>query len=276
MRKDASYALRNMAGNPGIFAVAIITLALGIGANTAMFSVIRAVLLRPLAFREPGRLVTIYAGIPHLNIAGAFIEYNTFVDWWRPRSSSFESIAAYTPASAILAAGDQPQRVHTLRMSASYLSVLGTKPAPGRDFLPEEDRPGARRVAILSDGLWKRRFGAQRDVLGRSIVLDKNEYTVVGVMPPGFDLDPADVYLPIAHSGARVSDMPSVGTYARLKRGVSLATAQADIDNLCRGWVRQYHYPQDWGAKVWKLHDHLVRRVQSGIVVLARRSRWSC
>src|SRR5690348_11962510 len=115
MRKDLWYALRNMAGNPGVFTVAVLTLALGIGATTAMFSVIHAVLLRPLPFREPGRLVTIYAGIPHLNIQGAFVEYNTFADWWRPRSRSFESIAAYTPASAVLTNGDQPQRVHILR-----------------------------------------------------------------------------------------------------------------------------------------------------------------
>lgn len=269
MRKDVLYALRNMAGNPGVFVIAVLTLALGIGANTAMFSVIRAVLLRPLPFQEPDRLVSIYAGIAHLNISGAFVEYNTFVDWWRPRNRAFESMAAYTPGSAILAAGDHPQRIHTLRVSASYLSVIGTKPALGRDFLPEEDQPGARRAAILGDGLWKRRFGAQRDVIGHSILLDKNDYTVVGVMPADFELDPADVYLPIAHSGARVQGMPSVGAYARLKRGVSLQAAQTDIDHLCRGWVRQYHYPEDWGAKVWILREHMVRNVRPSIMVLA-------
>jgi putative ABC transport system permease protein len=269
MRKDLWYALRNMAGNPGVFTVAVLTLALGIGATTAMFSVIHAVLLRPLPVREPDRLVTIYAGIPHLNIQGAFVEYNTFTDWWRPRSRSFESLTAYTPSSAVLASGDQPQRVHILRVSASYLSVIGTNPAFGRDFLPDDDRPGAPPVAILGDGLWKRRFAADRGILGRSILLDDISYTVVGVLSPDFDLDPADLYTPIAHSGARVAGMPSVGVYARLKHGVSIRTAQADIDSLCRGWVQQYHYPVDWGARVWSMHDHMVRGVRLSIIVLA-------
>jgi len=269
MQNDVSYALRNIARNPGVFIVALVTLALGIGANTAMFSVIRAVLLRPLPFREPDRLVTIYAGIPHLNIQGAFVEYNTFTDWWRPRNRAFESMTAYTPASAVLLAGDQPQRVHLLRISANYFSVIGIRPALGRDFLPEEDREGAPHVAILSDGLWKRRFGADRGMLGRQIVLDHALFTVVGVLAPGFDLDPAEVYVPIAHSGARAAGMPSVGVHGRLKRGVSVPFAQADIDGLCRGWVQQYHYPFDWGARVWPMHEHMVRNVRLSIVVLA-------
>ena len=268
MRKDLVYALRNMARNPGVFAVAMLALALGIGANTAMFSVIHAVLLRPLPFREPDRLVTIYAGIPHLNISGAFVEYNTFVDWWRPQNRSFDSMAAYTPGSAILIAGGQPQRIHTLRVSATYLSLLGVRPALGRDFLSEEDQAGARRVAILGDGIWKQRFGARRDVLGQSILLDKKDYTVIGVLPPDFALDPADAYLPIAHGGARVNGMPSVGAYARLRHGVSLQSAQADIDRLNRGWVQRYHYPADWGATIWKLHDRMVRTARPIILVL--------
>ncbi|HVP45450.1 MAG TPA: ABC transporter permease [Bryobacteraceae bacterium] len=269
MRKDIVYAVRNMAANPGVFIAAVLTLALGIGANTAMFSVIHAVLLRPLPFREPDRLVTLFAQIPHLNISGAFVEYNTFGEWWRDRSRSFDSMAAYTPESATLTAGDQPQRVLMYRVSATYLSVIGTTPVIGRDFLPEEDRPGAPRVAILSDGLWKRRFGGDRGLLGRPILLNKNAYTIVGILSPDFDLDPADVLTPIAQSTARAPDMPSVGTYARLKRGVSLEKAQAEIDALCRGWVQQYHYPRDWGARVWRMHDHMVRDVRSSIVVLA-------
>jgi len=269
MRKDLVYAVRNMAANPGVFIAAVLTLALGIGANTAMFSVIHAVLLRPLPFREPDRLVTLFAQIPHLNISGAFVEYNTFGEWWRDRSRSFDSMAAYTPESATLTAGDQPQRVLMYRVSATYLSVIGTSPAIGRDFLPEEDRPGAPRVAILSDGLWKRRFGGDRGLLGRPILLNKNAYTIVGILSPDFDLDPADVLTPIAQSTARAPDMPSVGAYARLKRGVSREKAQAEIDALCRGWVQQYHYPRDWGARVWLMHDHMVRDVRSSIVVLA-------
>lgn len=269
MRQDLVYALRNMARSPGVSAVAVLTLALGVGANTAMFSIIHAVLLRPLPVREPDRLATIWARIPGMNIEGAFVEYNTFADWWRARSHAFKSMAAYTPTTATLSLGHEPQRLTMLRVSASYLSVIGISTALGRDFLPEEDAPGARRVAILSDGLWKRRFGAIRDVVGRPITLDRNSYTVVGVLPPNFDFGPEDILTPIAQSTARVRNEPSVGAYARLKPGFTFQAAQAEIDGLCRGWVAQYDYPRDWGARVWPLHKYLVRDVRPSVILLA-------
>ncbi|MCW5978662.1 MAG: ABC transporter permease [Bryobacteraceae bacterium] len=268
MRRDLSYALRNMTRNPALFALAALTLAIGIGANTAMFSVTHAVLLRPLPYRDADRLVTIRAGIPRLNISGAFVEYNTFVDWWRARAGSFDAMTAFSPGTANLTSGDQPQRVRMLRVSDGFFPLLGVRPALGRDFLPGEDRPGAPRVAIISDGLWKRRFGGDPAVAGRSIVLDRASYEVVGVLPPDFDLHREDVFTPIAHSGARAPGMPTVGVYGRRKPGVALATAQAEIDSLCRGWVEQYGYPPDWGARVWPLRAFLVRDVRSSVVVL--------
>ncbi len=269
MRKDLLYAVRNMARNPGVSVVAVLTLVLGIGANTAMFSVIHTVLLRPLPLREPERLVTIWAGIPSMNITNASVEYNTFIEWWRARTHSFEAMSAYTPETANLTSGDQPQRVRMLRVSANHFSVVGTRPAAGRDFLAEEDRPGAPRVAIVGHGLWERRFGGDRALLGRAIVLDGKSYTVVGILPRGFDLHLQDVFTPIAHSGARDREMPTVGTYARLKRGVAVETAQAEIDGLCRGWVAQYRYPKDWGARVWPIREFMVRDVRSSVLVLA-------
>lgn len=268
MPKDFVFALRNMVRNPGLTAAAVLTLALGIGANTAMFSVIHAVLLRPLPFREPDRLVSIYARIPRLKIEGAHVEYNTFVEFWRPRNRSFEAMAAISPGSATLTSGELPERVRTERVSASFLDVIGSQTAYGRGFLPEEDKPGAPRVAILSDGLWKRRFGADRAIIGRSIVLDRNDYTVVGVLPASFDLVPADILTPIAHSGARAPGMPSVGTYARLKRGVTLEQAQSDINSLCAAWLAQYPYPRDWGAAVAFVKEDMVRHVKPSILVL--------
>jgi putative ABC transport system permease protein len=268
MRKDIAYALRSMARNPGLCAVAVLTLALGIGANTAMFSVIHAVLLRPLPLRDPDRLVGIWAGIPRLKIQGASVEYNTFVEWWRARSRSFEALAAHSPSSVNLTSGDQPQRVRMLRVSGNHFSMLGVRPSLGRDFLAAEDQPGAPRVALLSNGLWKRRFGADPAILGRSIELDRNSYTVVGVLPPDFDLNREDIFTPIAHSGARAPGMPTVGTYARLKPGVSVQAAQAEIDALCRGWVAKYRYPKDWGARVWPLREYLVRDVRASVLVL--------
>ena len=270
MFQDVSYGLRTMAKNPGVTAVAVITLALGIGANTAMFSVMDAVLLRPLAYRDPDRLVTIRAQIPSLNIIGAFIEYNTYGEWWKARNHSFESIAAFTPGSMNLTSGSEPERLLMFRVSAGFLRVAGMRPAAGRDFLPEEDQPGGPKVAILAHRLWQRRFGGDRAVVGRQISLDRAGYTVVGVLPADFELygDEVDVYLPIAASTARAPGMPTVGVHARLKPGVTLERAQAEIDSLCRGWVEQYHYPNDWGARIWTVRGFAVRSVRSSVVAM--------
>ena len=270
MFPDVFYGFRTMAKSPGVTAIAVLTLALGIGANTAMFSVVNAVLLRPLPYRDPGRLVTIRAQIPSMNIAGAFVEYNTYGEWWRARSRSFESMAAFTPGSAILTAGGDPERLTVYRVNAGFLSMIGVRLSLGRGFTPEEDQPGAARVAILSHSLWTRRFGGDRGLAGRPIQLDHNNYTVVGVLPPDFDFygQDIDVYAPLAASTARVSGMPSVGVHARLRPGVTVARAQAEIDALCRGWVDQYHYPKDWGARVMTIRDFLVRDVGSSMAAL--------
>ncbi len=270
MFQDVLYGLRTMAKSPGVTAVAVITLALGIGANTAMFSVMDAVLLRPLAYRDPDRLVTILAQLPSRNIFGAFIEYNTYGEWWKARSQSFESMAAYTPGSINLTSGSEPERLLVYRVNAGFTGMAGLRPLAGRDFLPEEDRPDGPKVAILAHRLWQRRFAGDRALIGRQISLDRASYTVVGILPPEFDLygDEVDAYLPIAASTARAPGMPSVGVHARLKPGVTLARAQAEIDSLCRAWVDQYHYPNDWGARVWRVRDYAVRTVRSSVIVM--------
>ena len=270
MNKDIRYALRSMARNPVVTAVVVLTLALGIGVNTAMFSVVNAVLLRPLPYKDSDRLVTILAQIPSMNIYGAFVEYNTFGEYWRARSRSFQSISAYEPLWMNLTSGDEPERVFAHRVNAGFLGMIGVRPELGRDFLPEEDQPGARLVAMVSHRLWQRRFGRNSALMGQAIVLDQNSYTVVGVLPAGFEFydREVDVYVPIASSTARVHGEPSVGVHARLKPGVSVQAAQAEIDGLCRRWVEATHYPKDWGAHVWPLHEHAVRDVRSSLVVL--------
>jgi putative ABC transport system permease protein len=271
MRKDMSYALRVMRGNPGVTAVAVLTLALGIGVNTAMFSVVNAVLLRPLPYKNPEQLVTIPAQIPSLKLFGAFVEYNTYAEWWRTQSRSFQSMSAYTPMWVNLTSGSEPERLFAHRVSAGFLAMIGVRPALGRDFLTGDDQPGAARVAMVGHGLWKRRFGEDPGVIGKPIMLDKNSYTVVGVLPQDFEFygREVDVYMPIAASTARAPGEPSVGVYARLRPGVSVAAAQAEIDGLCSRWVQQYHYPRDWGAHVWPLREYYVRDVRSSVVVLA-------
>ena len=271
MFKKILHALRSLMRTPGVVATVVITLALGIGANTAMFSVLNAVLLRPLPYKDSGRLVSLWAQIPSMNIYGAFVEYNTFVEYWRAQAKSFESMWAYTPETVNLTSTREPERLYLCRVNACFLKMIGSKPEYGRDFLPDEDQPGATRVAMLSHRLWVRSFGGDRAVLGAPIVMDQKTYTVVGVVPAGFDFygPEMDVYTPIAASPARVRGMPSVGVHARLKPGVSLAAAQAEIDGLCRRWVQNTHYPGDWGARVWTLHDHAVREVRTSLLVLA-------
>lgn len=271
MLEDILYGLRTMKKNPGVTAVAVVTLALGIGVNTAMFSVVNAVLLRPLPYLEPDRVLTIWATIPAMKIPIAFVEYNTYGEWWKAQSHSFETMSAYSPVALNLTSAGEPERLVGYRVTAGFLAVPGVRPALGRDFLPEEDKPNAQRVAILSDRLWKRRFSGDAGIVGRQVQFDRNSYTVVGVLPPGFELygAEADVWVPIAASYARVSGMPSVGVHARLKRGVTLAAAQAEIDGLCRRWLQQYPYPKTWGARVWPVRDFAVRDVRASVVVLA-------
>jgi len=264
------YAVRALARTPGVVATVVITLALGIGANTAMFSVINAVLLRPLPYKDPDRLVSISAQIPSMNIYGAFVEYNTFVEYWRAQNKAFASMWAYTPETANLTSTQEPERLYRCRVNAGFVSMIGAHPQLGREFTPQEDQPGAARVAMLSHKLWVRKYGGDAAILGRTLVMDRNAYTVVGVLPGDFDFygPEVDVYVPIAASSARVRGMPSVGVHARLNPGVSLAAAQAEMDGLCLRWIQNTHYPKDWGAQVWTLHDHAVRGVRTSLLVL--------
>lgn len=236
-----------------------------------MFSVVNAVLLRPLPYRDPGRLVAVLAQIPSRNIVGAHVEYNTYAEWWLTRTKSFESMSAFAPGSANLTLGNEAERVPFYRVTAGFLGLTGLAAQRGREFLPEEDRPGAARVAMLSEAIWKRRFGADPGVIGRTVLLDRNSYTVVGIVPPEFELYGAniDVYAPMAAITVRGPGAPTVGVHARLKPGVSVATAQAEIDGLCKHWVEQYGYPKGWGARVWPLRDFYVREVRTSMVVLA-------
>ena len=269
--QDARFALRTLAKNPGFTVVAAITLALGIGANTAMFSVVNAVLLRPLAYKDSDRLVCIWAEIPRMHITGAFVEYNTFAEYWRAESHSFESMVAYSPLWVNLTSARVPERLFAYRVNASFLSMLGVHPVLGREFVATEDQPGAPRVAMLSHRLWVRLFGGDPGLIGRSMTIDRDTYTVVGVLPPDFDFydREADIYMPIACSTARQRGEPTVGVNARLKAGVTVAAAQAEIDGLCRRWVEDTHYPKDWHARVWRVHDYAVRHVRLSVVVLA-------
>src|SRR5262245_9954452 len=173
---DLRYACRVLLARPGFSAVAVLTLALGIGANTAIFTVVNAVLLRPLPFREPDRLVLV------IERTGQFptltTSWQNYVDW-RDQARSFESFGAFRPLIMTIGGGSEPERVPAKMITASALPALGVAPALGRGFTADDDRAGAAGVVLLSDALWRRRFGASPDALGRALTLDSQRYTIV-------------------------------------------------------------------------------------------------
>src|SRR5499426_574977 len=179
--QDLRYGARMLLKRPGFTVVAVITLALGIGANTAIFSVVNAVLLRPLPCEDPDRLV-VFSTAPQQGHPEA-CSLPDFVDW-REQSRSFERMAAFTDRTFNLTGVGEAERLNGLAVTADFFPLLSIRPAFGRVFLPEEDRPGASGVAILSHNLWRRRFGSNPDMVGRAITLNGQDYTVVGIAPP--------------------------------------------------------------------------------------------
>jgi predicted permease len=244
--QDLKYGLRMLAKNPGFTAVAVFTLALGIGANTALFSVVNGVLLNPLRYSEPDRLVALYSRTA--DFAKSSISYPNFLDWVRD-NRSFSALAAYRQEDFNLTGMGEPERIPGEMISASFFPVLGVKPIIGRTFLPEEDQLGARPVAMISEGLWKRRFGSAPDALGRSLTLNGTGYTIVGVIPVGFrfaenNYQASDLYVPIGQwseptfRDRRASmGMDAVG---RLKPGVTFAQAKSDMEALGKHLAEQY------------------------------------
>ena len=226
--RDLRYAARILLGKPGFTLVAVLTLALGVGATTAIFSVVNAVLLRPLPYPEANRLVYVgqqYRG--ELNGSGE----PKFL-FWREQSRSFEALACYSQyggAGSNLAGGSEAEHVRGVRVSEDFFRVLGVYPALGRAFTHEEDTPGGAGVVILSDGLWQRSFGGDKGILGKTVTLDDKPVTVVGVMPPQFRLAAdADLFVPMrAREGSNVD--PNAEVVGRLKPGVTLQEAQAEL-----------------------------------------------
>jgi putative ABC transport system permease protein len=219
--KDIRYAVKSLVRQPALTAVAVITVALGVGANTAIFSAVNAILLRPLPYHEPETIVQVWETNEQRGYSRASASLPNFIDW-RDQNQSFEHIAAYLGRGFNLTGMDQPERVQGAVVSASFFSVLGAKLALGRGFLPEEEKPGNHRVAVISYGLWQRMLGADPDIIGKPLTLNGNRLTVVGVLPQGFQFpDPSgrnpasdpnagvDVLLPLAFDPKNLGDRGS-------------------------------------------------------------------
>lgn len=269
MTQDLRWALRTLRRNPGFAAVAAATLALGIGANTAIFSVVHAVLLRPLPYPEARRLACLYGQDARRGIPMHYFLYPDFVTW-REVSRSYESAAAFARGAAVVTAADgeaAPERLETLRVNASFLRVLQVRPMLGRGFLDQEDSPGAPPAALLSHGLWQRRFVSDAAILGRTIVLDGVPHTVAGVLPPGFHALNArpDVYVPLAlppTAGA------TVGAVARLRPGITLAQAQAETAAIVPRLNPRFFGTSGRSLRVWDARQFMVRHVERSLLVL--------
>ena len=263
--------LRHLARAPGFVAVVVLVLGLGIGANTALFSVVRAVLLRPLPLHEPDHLVRLYEGF---RTGGDETQMSLApLTWerWREGNDAFADIAAATGANLTLGGGGEAEYVPAARISHNFFSVLGTSPAVGRDLRPEEDRPGASLVALISHGLWQRRFGGARDVIGREVLVDGAPHTVVGVMPPSFRHPyRAEIWVPLA---LRIDPAQPPANYlyalGRLKVGVTVETARRSMRELCERIEREHPSPRNpREALVTPLHETFVRDLRPKLLLL--------
>jgi predicted permease len=281
LRGDLTYAVRTLRRNPGFAATAVLTLALGIGANTTIFSVCNAVLFKPLPYTEPDRIVMLSERMPDGKLST--VAPANFVDW-RNESRSFSGMAAVRAStfasSFILGGQSEASRLTGGDASSSFFSVLGVTFMLGRNFLADEDQPGQDHVAILSYVAWNERFGADRDIVGKAITLNDQSYTVVGVLPAEFQFgntaedfqvqSQADIWVPLALDPQKLQRGAHVlHVIARLKPGVKLAQAQAELDIMAANLAQQY--PQnnkDKGIAVVPLTDQVTRSVRGALETL--------
>ena len=274
--QDLRYGLRMLLKSPGFTVIAALALALGIGANTAIFSVVNAMLLRPLPYPEPNRLVVLWETNP--NLASAFLRTHNeaspanFLDW-KQQQTVFEDVAAYRWLNYNLTGTDTPEQLQGNPVTTNMFDVLRVRPLIGRNFRPDESDPKSDRVAMLSYGLWQRRFGGDPAVIGKAITLNGNQHIVVGVMPQDFEFPGAfcELWTPLRFA----TDTPPARqahflyTRARLKPGVTLQQAQAEMDTIAARLRQQYPDTNaDRGIRLQPLHEATVEEMQTGLFVL--------
>jgi predicted permease len=267
LAQDVRYALRQLRRSPGFALVAVLTLALGIGANTAIFSVVNGVLLRPLPFREPDRLVRVFSLDEGKRAAVSPLD---FADW-RDQARSFEGLAAVNALTLNLTGGGEPERLEGASVSAALFSVLGVRPIAGRTFAPSEDAPGAPRLVLLGEPLWRRRFGADPGLVGRTVLLDGEVYTVVGIVPAASAYPAgAEVWTPLDLSQeARSRGARYLRVIGRLAPGTAASAAGAEMAAIARRLEEQDpDHNTGFGAAVVPLHQQIVGEVRTPLLVL--------
>jgi putative ABC transport system permease protein len=268
--KDIRFGLRTLAKNPGTTLAALIALALGIGANSAIFSVVSGVLLNPLPYPEPDRLTVVMMKNPTAGFPRFSVSLADFEDL-RRQNRSFQGLVAYAGRRFNLTGSDRPEALRGAGVSADFFHTLKMEPALGRGFRPEEDRLGGERVAVLSDGLWRRRFGADPGIVGRTLMLDGEPRTVVGVAPPGTGLPlRGEIWVPLAANPAEESrGAHHLTVLGRLKPGVTLARARTELAQIAARLERQYPDSNaGWGTVVLPLGEFAVEEVRASLLIL--------
>jgi putative ABC transport system permease protein len=259
--RDVRFGARQLRMHPGFAAVAVLTLALGIGANTAIFSVVNAVLLQPLRFREPERLVRLFDSVPARGIERIPVALANFLDW-RAQSTTLQSLSAYAYTDFNLTGQGEPRRLIALRTTANLLPLLGFSPQLGRQFTAEDEQPGQPRVVLLGSALWKRSFGGDPAVVGRVIQLDGEGYTVVGVVPPdlGDPYGELDVWTPAVFRAEETTDRNSHGweVVGRLKPGVTLKQASIDLNLIAKRLGDQIESQKGMGVHIAGLQQQAI------------------
>lgn len=272
--QDAGYALRQLRKSPAFAMTAVLTLALGIGANTAVFSVVYAVLLRPLPFKNADRLVMVWEQNRHRGWDHNIVSAANFKDW-RKQNHVFTDMALIDPRTFNLTGSGEPLELAAEQVTPNLFSVLGVQPLLGRSFVPEEGRVGSARVVVLGHALWERRYGGERSIIGKEISLNTENYTVIGVMPPGFSdvyARSSDVNAQIWISGLDLSDPGRTDhnfiAIARLKSGITLEKAQAEMNAIAAGIEKQYPADKGWGVQLVSLSDEVTGDSRPALRVL--------
>ena len=269
--QDLRYGVRTMFKNPAFTSVAILALALGIGANTAIFSVVNAVLLRPLPFEQSDKLVLVWEKRLALGRTRNTVSPPDFSDW-RAQNQVFEDMAAYIGQGFNLGSSAEPERIQGASISPSLFSVLRARTRLGRTFEPEEDKPDSNSVAVISSGLWQRSFGADPEIVSKTIKLNDKTYTVVGVMPADFVFPNrrSEIWVPLTFSPEDAANRGghSLTVVARLKDGVKLQQAQNDMDMIAAQLEQQYQVNTGHGVNVFSLYEETVADARPALLIL--------
>jgi putative ABC transport system permease protein len=268
---DIRYALRNLLRRPGFTLIAVVTLAAGIGANTAIFSAIHSLLLNPLPFPELDRVVAIWDKLPSKGVMHNEVTVANYLDW-QSQTQSFEQLALYRWWNANLTGIDPPERIQGFLVTANYLDALGMKPIMGRNFFAEENQPGKDAVAIITHSLWQRRFGGDPNILNKTITINSVVRTIVGVMPEHFNFPKGgEVYAPLPMTSELMKSRGNHSYYVvgRLKPGASVEGSQAEIDNIMARLDQQFpETNKGWGATVFPIVADTVRLYDTALWVM--------